>query len=312
MESNLETLAQEAIEELKTVHDFLRWGVSRFNASDIYYGHGTDNPWDECLSLVSFALNMPPQLNAEILSSNLTLSERGSIVDLICQRISTKKPAAYLTNIAYFVDLPFYVNESVLVPRSPIGELIRNQFDGLINHEPQRIMDLCTGSACIAIACAYAFPEAQVDALDISPEALSIADENIHRLDVADRVVPIMSDVFSGVSGQQYDLIVSNPPYVDAEDIDDMPEEFHHEPEIGLASGNDGLDITRTILAQAADHLTDDGVLIVEVGNSMIHLQAEFPQVAFNWIEFEHGGLGVFSLTKAQLVEHNSLFVQNK
>jgi ribosomal protein L3 glutamine methyltransferase len=312
MESNLETLAQEAIEELKTVHDFLRWGVSRFNASDIYYGHGTDNPWDECLSLVSFALNMPPQLNAEILASNLTLSERGSIVDLICQRISTKKPAAYLTNIAYFVDLPFYVNESVLVPRSPIGELIRNQFDGLINHEPQRIMDLCTGSACIAIACAYAFPEAQVDALDISPEALSIADENIHRLDVADRVVPIMSDVFSGVSGQQYDLIVSNPPYVDAEDIDDMPEEFHHEPEIGLASGNDGLDITRTILAQAAEYLTDDGVLIVEVGNSMIHLQAEFPQVAFNWIEFEHGGLGVFSLTKAQLVEHNSLFVQNK
>lgn len=312
MESNLEILAQEAIEELKTVHDFLRWGVSRFNASDIYYGHGTDNPWDECLSLVSFALNMPPQLNAEILASNLTLSERGSIVDLICQRISTKKPAAYLTNIAYFVDLPFYVNESVLVPRSPIGELIRNQFDGLINHEPQRIMDLCTGSACIAIACAYAFPEAQVDALDISPEALSIADENIHRLDVADRVVPIMSDVFSGVSGQQYDLIVSNPPYVDAEDIDDMPEEFHHEPEIGLASGNDGLDITRTILAQAAEYLTDDGVLIVEVGNSMIHLQAEFPQVAFNWIEFEHGGLGVFSLTKAQLVEHNSLFVQNK
>ncbi|GHB57146.1 50S ribosomal protein L3 glutamine methyltransferase [Psychrosphaera saromensis] len=311
MESNLEVLAQEAIEELKTVHDFLRWGVSRFNASDIYYGHGTDNPWDECLSLVSFALNMPPQLNAEILGSNLTLSERGSIVDLICQRISTKKPAAYLTNLAYFVDLPFYVNESVLVPRSPIGELIRNQFDGLINHAPNRIMDLCTGSACIAIACAYAFPEAQVDALDISPEALSIADENIHRLDVADRVVPIMSDVFSGVSGQQYDLIVSNPPYVDAEDIDDMPEEFHHEPEIGLASGNDGLDITRTILAQAADHLTDDGVLIVEVGNSMIHLQAEFPQVAFNWIEFEHGGLGVFSLTKAQLVEHKSLFTND-
>jgi ribosomal protein L3 glutamine methyltransferase len=311
MESNLEVLAQEAIEELKTVHDFLRWGVSRFNASDIYYGHGTDNPWDECLSLVSFALNMPPQLNAEILASNLTLSERGSIVDLICQRISTKKPAAYLTNLAYFVDLPFYVNESVLVPRSPIGELIRNQFDGLINHAPNRIMDLCTGSACIAIACAYAFPEAQVDALDISPEALSIADENIHRLDVADRVIPIMSDVFSGVSGQQYDLIVSNPPYVDAEDIDDMPEEFHHEPEIGLASGNDGLDITRTILAEAADHLTENGVLIVEVGNSMIQLQAEFPQVAFNWIEFEYGGLGVFSLTKAQLVEHKSLFTNH-
>lgn len=310
MELDLDILSQQAIDELKTVNDFLRWGVSRFNASDIYYGHGTDNPWDECLSLISFALNMPPQLNADVLSSNLTLAERETIVDLICQRITTKKPSAYLTNVAYFVDLPFYVNESVLVPRSPIGELIRNKFEGLINNQPTRIMDLCTGSACIAIACAYAFPDAEVDALDISPEALSIADENIHRLDVADQVVPIMSDVFSGVGGLQYDLIVSNPPYVDAEDIDDMPEEFHHEPAIGLASGNDGLDITRIILAQAADHLTDDGVLIVEVGNSMIHLQAEYPQVPFNWIEFEHGGLGVFSLTKTQLIEHKSLFVK--
>jgi ribosomal protein L3 glutamine methyltransferase len=310
MELDLDILSQQAIDELKTVNDFLRWGVSRFNGSDIYYGHGTDNPWDECLSLISFALNMPPQLNADVLSSNLTLSERETIVELIALRITTKKPAAYLTNVAYFVDLPFYVNESVLVPRSPIGELIRNKFEGLIKQKPTRIMDLCTGSACIAIACAYAFPDAEVDALDISPEALSIADENIHRLDVADQVVPIMSDVFSGVSGLQYDLIVSNPPYVDAEDIDDMPEEFHHEPAIGLASGNDGLDITRVILAQAADHLTDDGVLIVEVGNSMIHLQAEYPQVPFNWIEFEHGGLGVFSLTKAQLVEYKSLFTK--
>ncbi len=310
MESNLEILAQQAIEELQTVNDFLRWGVSRFNGSDVYFGHGTDNPWDECLSLVSFALNMPPQLNADILNARLTLSERGAIVDLICQRISTKKPAAYLTNLAYFVDLPFYVNESVLVPRSPIGELIRNKFSGLIDKPATKIMDLCTGSGCIAIACAYAFEDAIVDALDISPEALSIADENIHRLGVADRVVPILSDVFSGVGEQQYDLIVSNPPYVDAEDIDDMPEEFHHEPAIGLASGNDGLDITRTILAQAADHLTDDGVLIVEVGNSMIHLQAEFPEVNFNWIEFEFGGLGVFSLTKAQLVKHKALFTE--
>lgn len=310
MESNLEILAQQAIEELQTVNDFLRWGVSRFNGSDVYFGHGTDNPWDECLSLVSFALNMPPQLNADILNARLTLSERGAIVDLICQRISTKKPAAYLTNLAYFVDLPFYVNESVLVPRSPIGELIRNKFSGLIDKPATKIMDLCTGSGCIAIACAYAFEDAIVDALDISPEALSIADENIHRLGVADRVVPILSDVFSGVGEQQYDLIVSNPPYVDAEDIDDMPEEFHHEPAIGLASGNDGLDITRTILAQAADHLTDDGVLIVEVGNSMIHLQAEFPEVNFNWIEFEFGGLGVFSLTKAQLVKHKALFTK--
>ena len=169
-------------------------------------------------------------------------------------------------------------------------------------------MDLCTGSGCIAIACAYAFEDAEVDALDISPEALAVADENIHRLGVAQRVIPIHSDVFSGVAGQCYDLIVSNPPYVDAEDIADMPEEFHHEPAIGLGSGSDGLDITRVILREAAQHLNENGTLIVEVGNSMIHLQQEFPQVPFNWIEFENGGLGVFSLTREQLLEHQELF----
>lgn len=304
----MQDLAQEAVDELKTVNDLLRWGVTQFNGSDIYFGHGTDNPWDECLSLICFVLNLSPQVNPDILAARITRSERADIVELICQRIETKKPAAYLTNQAYFVDLPFYVNEDVLVPRSPIGELIKQRFDGLVEQAPQRIMDLCTGSACIAIACAYAFEEAEVDALDISPEALAVADENIHRLGVAERVIPIHSDVFSGVEGQQYDLIVSNPPYVDAEDIADMPEEFHHEPEIGLGSGADGLDITRVILREAAQHLNDNGTLIVEVGNSMIHLAQEFPQVPFNWIEFEHGGLGVFSLTKAQLVEHQALF----
>jgi ribosomal protein L3 glutamine methyltransferase len=304
----MQALANEAVEELQTVNDLLRWGVTQFNGSDIYFGHGTDNPWDECLSLICFVLNLSPRINPDILSARTTKSERAHIVALICERIETKKPAAYLTNQAYFVDLPFYVNEDVLVPRSPIGELIKSRFEGLLANSPVRIMDLCTGSGCIAIACAYAFEDAEVDALDISPEALAVADENIHRLGVAQRVIPIHSDVFSGVAGQCYDLIVSNPPYVDAEDIADMPEEFHHEPEIGLGSGSDGLDITRVILREAAQHLNENGTLIVEVGNSMIHLQQEFPQVPFNWIEFEHGGLGVFSLTREQLLEHQELF----
>ena len=307
-ELTMQTLAQEAIDDLKTVNDFLRWGVTQFNGSDVYFGHGTDNPWDECLSLICFVLNLSTQVNDEILSSRLTKSERQEIVELICERITSKKPAAYLTNQAYFAGLPFYVNEDVLVPRSPIGELINNQFEGIVTKTPEQIMDLCTGSGCIAIACAYAFEDAQVDALDISPDALSVAEENIHRLGVSDRVIPVYSDVFSGVLGQKYDLIVSNPPYVDAEDLADMPEEFHHEPEIGLGSGEDGLDITRVILREASQHLTDNGVLIVEVGNSMVHLQQEFPQVPFNWIEFENGGLGVFSLTKEQLVEHQASF----
>lgn len=301
-------LAQEAINELKTVNDIMRWGVSQFHSADIYFGHGADNAWDECFSLICYVLNLPPLSNPDLLNSRLTTTEKTHIVDLIVSRIESKKPAAYLTNLAYFVDLPFYVNEDVLVPRSPIGELIKQSFSGLVEQPPQRIMDLCTGSGCIAIACAYAFAEAEVDALDISPEALAVADENIHRLGVQERVIPIQSDVFSAVAGQTYDLIVSNPPYVDAEDLADMPEEFHHEPEIGLGSGEDGLDITRVILREAAGHLNDGGVLIVEVGNSMIHLQAEFPHVPFNWLEFENGGLGVFALTKEQLIAHQDSF----
>lgn len=303
----LQQLAQEAISELSTANDILRWAVSRFNESDIYFGHGTDNPWDEAFSLISWGINIGPTVNAEALSARLTISERKRIIDAVVARIETKKPAAYLTNLAYFADLPFYVDENVLVPRSPIGELIKQQFSSVIDFEPQHILDLCTGSGCIAIACAYAFEDAVVDGADISPEALAIADENVHRLGVADRVTPYLSDVFSGLAGQQYDLIVSNPPYVDAEDIGDMPEEFHHEPEIGLGSGPDGLDLTRIILKQASQHLTEQGVLIVEVGNSMVHLVELLPEVPFNWIEFSNGGLGVFSITKSQLDEYQQL-----
>ena len=308
MQIDISQLAQEAVLELSTVNDLVRWGVSRFNESDVYFGHGTDNPWDESAALVAFALNLPPFLNADLLAAKLTKSERQLAVELIMERIQSRKPASYITNLAYFCGLPFYVNEDVLVPRSPIGELIQGRFEGLINNEPTQIMDLCTGSGCIAIAMAKQFPHAAVDALDISPEALAVAEENIYRLGVQEQVIPVMSDIFSGVMGQKYDLIVSNPPYVDAEDLGDMPEEFHHEPEIGLGSGADGLDITRVILRDASSYLNDGGVLIVEVGNSMIHLQAEFPQVPFNWIEFKNGGLGVFALTKDQLIEHQDSF----
>ncbi len=299
----LSLLAEEAINELSTANDLLRWAVSRFNESDIYYGHGTDNPWDEAFSLIAWGINIGPLINAEVLSSRLTKTERERIVDVVVARIETKMPAAYLTNLAYFVDLPFYVNEDVLVPRSPIGELIKEKYTTVIDFEPNTILDLCTGSGCIAIASAYAFEEALVDAADISPDALAIAEENVHRLGVSDRVSPLLSDVFSGLGGQRYDLIVSNPPYVDAEDIGDMPTEFHHEPEIGLGSGPDGLDLTRIILKEAASHLTERGVLIVEVGNSMVHLIEALPTVPFNWIEFKKGGLGVFSITKVQLDE---------
>ena len=201
------------------------------------------------------------------------------------------------------------MDERVLIPRSPIGELIQNRFTGLIRRKPKRILDMCTGSGCIAIACADYFPEAEVDAVDLSVDALNVAEFNIERHRMTERVFPLQSDLFEQLPQEQYDLIVTNPPYVDEEDIDDMPAEFHHEPMMALEAGQDGLILVKRILAQAADYLTDDGVLICEVGNSMVHLIEQYPSVPFKWIDFKQGGDGVFALTKTQLREYGHLFV---
>jgi ribosomal protein L3 glutamine methyltransferase len=198
------------------------------------------------------------------------------------------------------------------VPRSPIGELIEQHFSPYFSEEsaPQRILDLCTGSGCIAIACASYFPEAEVDAADLSIDALNVAQINIENHGLSEQVIPIQSDVFSGVEGQSYDLIVTNPPYVDQEDIDCLPTEYSHEPEMGLGCGEDGLDIVRVILAQSAQHLNDNGILICEVGNSQVHVEALYPQVDFTWLTFERGGHGVFMLTKAQLTQFSDTFIK--
>ncbi|MAD74755.1 MAG: 50S ribosomal protein L3 N(5)-glutamine methyltransferase [Rheinheimera sp.] len=299
----------EALDALITVHDWLRFAVSRFNEAGVYLGHGTDNPWDEAAALLAHCLFLPPLTDDKLLNVRLTKPERRAFVDLLSQRIELRMPAAYLTHQAYFCNLPFYVDQRVLVPRSPIAELINEKFSRLqLAAAPERILDLCTGSGCIAIACAYAFPDAQVDAVDISTEALAVADININEHGLLDRVYPILSDGYEALSGQQYDLIVTNPPYVDADDMADLPEEYRHEPELGLASGHDGLELTRRILAQAAGHLTEQGFLICEVGNSMVELQDRYPDVQFNWLEFTAGGLGVFALSKAQLIAYQHLF----
>ncbi|WP_089153037.1 50S ribosomal protein L3 N(5)-glutamine methyltransferase [Thalassotalea crassostreae] len=304
----LEINVKEVTNDLKTIADFLRWGMSRFNEADIFYGHGTTNAWDEAVSLTLFTLHLPGNLDDSIMQTRLTQSEKQALIDIYLRRIDERIPAAYLTNLAYFKGLPFYVDERVLVPRSPIGELIDNRFHGLIEQEPNRILDLCTGSGCIAIACSYQFPNAEVDAADLSEDALDVANLNIYNHELNDRVMPIKSDVFSGLTEQKYDLIVTNPPYVDSEDIDDMPEEFHHEPEMGLGCGSDGLDIVRKILAQASEHLNENGVLICEVGNSMIHVDALYPEVEFNWLDFERGGFGVFHITKTELDTYQKIF----
>ncbi|MDQ6568553.1 MAG: 50S ribosomal protein L3 N(5)-glutamine methyltransferase [Haemophilus parahaemolyticus] len=309
---NLELLeeisASSALQDLKTIQDMMRWAYSYFNASDLYYGHGYENGWQEAQQLVLSALYLPADVPEAMYASRLTDVEKMRVVELIQARLGTRKPVAYLTNSAWFCGLEFYVDERVIVPRSPIGELIRDQFAGFINHNPKRILDLCTGSGCIAIACAETFPEAEVDAVDLSLDALDVAQLNIDRYQLSERVFPISSDLFNDIPKDKYDLIVTNPPYVDQEDLDDMPEEFHFEPELALGSGEDGLDITKRILSEASDYLSEDGTLICEVGNSMIHLIAQYPTVPFNWIEFKQGGLGVFSLTKAQLDECRHLF----
>ena len=309
---NLELLEEiqacAVVDDLATIQDMMRWAYSYFNASDLYYGHGYDNAWDEAQQLVLVALYLPADVPEAMYQSRLTLVEKERVIHLIETRLGTRQPVAYLTNSAWFCGSEFYVDERTIVPRSPIGELIMQKFAGLIDHEPKRILDMCTGSGCIAIACAQQFLEAEVDAVDLSLDALDVAQINIERHGLAERVFPISSDLFNDIPQDKYDLIVTNPPYVDEEDLDDMPQEFHFEPEMSLGSGADGLDITKRILAQAADYLTDNGVLVCEVGNSMVHLIEQFPTVPFNWIEFKNGGLGVFSLTRAQLVEHRHLF----
>lgn len=309
---NLELLEEiqacAVVEDLATIQDMMRWAYSYFNASDLYYGHGYDNAWDEAQQLVLAAVYLPADVPEAMYQSRLTLVEKERVIHLIETRLGTRQPVAYLTNSAWFCGSEFYVDERTIVPRSPIGELIMQKFAGLIDHEPKRILDMCTGSGCIAIACAQQFLEAEVDAVDLSLDALDVAQINIERHGLAERVFPISSDLFNDIPQDKYDLIVTNPPYVDEEDLDDMPQEFHFEPEMSLGSGADGLDITKRILAQAADYLTDNGVLVCEVGNSMVHLIEQFPTVPFNWIEFKNGGLGVFSLTRAQLVECRHLF----
>lgn len=313
LEDNVDKIfVEEAVNELHTIQDMLRWAVSRFSAAEIWYGHGTDNPWDEAVQLVLPTLYLPLDIPEDMRSARLTTSEKQLIVERVIRRVNERIPVAYLTNKAWFCGHEFYVDERVLVPRSPIGELINNRFAGLINHRPEHILDMCTGSGCIAIACAYAFPEAEVDAIDVSTDALAVTEYNIEEHGMIHNVTPIRSDLFRDAPQLQYDLIVTNPPYVDEEDMSDLPSEYRHEPELGLASGSDGLHLTRRILGCAPDYLTDDGILICEVGNSMVHLMDQYPDVPFTWLEFDNGGDGVFMLTKAQLVAAQNHFGQYK
>lgn len=291
-----------------TVEQILTEGQLLFETSDLYFGHGTDNAWDEAVFLVFYALDLPPDADRSVLNQQLTDIQRKAIHQLFEQRIRDRIPAAYLTGRAWFCGLPFAVDKRVIIPRSPIAELIMSGFHPWCSTEPQRLLDLCTGSGCIGIACAYAFENAEVVLSDICADALQVAQQNIQQHDLAARVSAVQSDLFENLAGQKFDLIVSNPPYVDADDYASMPDEYFHEPELALASGNDGLDFTRRLLREAHDYLTEHGVLIVEVGNSGEALDRLFPSVPFLWLEFSEGDGGVFLLTRDQLLEHRESF----
>lgn len=294
---------EEAVNELSTLQDLLRWGISRMHEADLFFGHGTDNALDDAVMLATHALNLPWDIDHVWQAARLTRTERESVVALFTRRINERMPTPYITGEAWFYGLPFKVDERVLIPRSPIAEIIAARFQPWLGNKPvNRIMDLCTGSGCIGIACAVEFPQAHVELLDISFEALALADENIFSHGLSDRVMALQSDLFSAADGK-YDIIVSNPPYVDADDMNSLPEEFHNEPELALAAGEDGLDLVRIMLAEARQYLADDGIFIVEVGNSWPALEDAYPEVPFMWQEFEAGGHGVFVLTADQLDE---------
>lgn len=288
--------------ELKTIRDLIRYATSRFNEAGLFFGHGTDNAWDDATALVYHTLHLTHTLYPVTIDTRVTEEERVNVLDLIYERIERRLPVPYLTNEAWFSGLSFYVDERVLIPRSPIAELIERHFEPWIDPDQvTRILDLCTGSGCIAIACALAFPDATVDASDISSDALAVAKINTLRHNVEDQVNLIESDLFNAIPARKYDIIVSNPPYVSASEMDALPKEYLHEPQTGLASGKDGLDCARRILREAANYLTDHGILVVEVGNSEVALAEAYPDVPFTWLEFERGGGGVFVLTKEQI-----------
>ena len=301
--------------ELRTVRDFIRYGVSRFNEAELDYGHGTNSAFDEAAFMVLEGLNLPIDQLEPYLDARLTTPERERLADLLHKRVTTRKPAPYLLNRAYIQGIPFYVDERVIVPRSYIGEIL---FSGLIGGDDdsddgddftlvedptsvERVLDLCTGSGCLAILAARIFPEAQVDAVDLSPDALEVARRNVADSGYEDRIALHQGDLFAPLKNRKYDVIITNPPYVDAEAMANLPPEYRHEPEMALASGEDGLDIVRRILREAAKHLTPDGGLLCEFGTGREILEAEYPNLDFFWVETANSFGEVFWLTRDQL-----------
>ncbi|WP_201534398.1 50S ribosomal protein L3 N(5)-glutamine methyltransferase [Psychrobacter immobilis] len=336
--ANLPAELEEAREQLVSIRDFIRFSVTQLRNYDVVVAQGTTDEFAEASAIVLHTLSLDWSANEQILDCRLTTSEKQQVLDLLEERIAERKPLSYLINLSYFCDLPFYVDERVLIPRSPIAELIRQQFHPYFEvselakplgvsvneqtsifydhgldvkqlSQPERILDLCTGSGCIAIALATRFIDALVDAVDIDKGALEVAMVNVDHHDLGHQVNVIESDLFAKIPTEnQYELIVTNPPYVDAAIMADLPPEFLHEPEHALAAGQDGLDLVHRILFEAADYLSPEGLLVCEVGDSEWALKQAYPEIQFDWLKFAHGGHGVFAITYDELMANRQLF----
>ena len=296
--------SSKAAQNLHTVRDHLRFAVSRFNQAKLFFGHGSNDAYDEAAYLILHTLHLPLDRLEPFLDAQLTDGERSAILSIIQQRVEKRIPAAYLTHQAMLGDFSFYVDERVIVPRSFIAELLLNQLSPWVA-EPEQInsvLDLCTGSGCLAILAAHAFAYASVDAVDLSSAALAVAERNVADYDLQDRVSLIESDLFTKLSSKKYDLIISNPPYVDAGSVAALPQEYLHEPEMALGSGHDGLDATRIILKHAAQHLSEDGVLVVEIGHNRDVLETAYPNLPFTWLDVSAGDEFVFMLHRNDLI----------
>lgn len=300
--------AFDELSHFTTISDWIRFCASQMERSGCFYGHGFDDPLNEAAFLVLRTLSLDWDTPEAYFQARVLSGEAEALYQVIEQRCVAKIPSAYLLEEAWFFNEPFRVNPNVLIPRSPIAELIEAEFAPWLEVEPTQLLDLCTGSGCIGIAMARAFPDAQVDLSDLSEEAVAIAIDNVSTKDLGYQVEVYQGDLFEGLPEKQYDLIVSNPPYVDAEDLDDMPAEFSHEPRLGLAAGDDGLDIVHRILRDAPNYLTEKGWLVCEVGNSAVALMERYPAVPFQWPEFAQGGHGVFIISAEDLLTHRTEF----
>lgn len=296
-------LYEQAQNELSTLRDLMRFAVSRFNEAGLFFGHGSDNAWDEAAYLLLHSLHLPVDQLDPYMDARLTGAERTAALNIVRRRITERLPAAYLTKEAWLGDFRFHVDERVIVPRSHIAELLREQLSPWVN-DPWavgRVLDMCTGSGCLAILAADAFPEASIDAVDLSPDALAVARINVDDYGLGERIRLIESDAFSAIPAEKYDVIISNPPYVNAESMAGLPEEYRREPEMALASGEDGLDFVRTLLNEAAQHLNPDGVLVVEIGHNKDELERAFPRLSFVWLDTSAGDRFVFMLRRKDL-----------